>query len=49
MHGWYIALAYVVGFFVMLVMLGWNPDPPHRKRAELPTTHTIEITLGRIS
>ena len=49
MHGWYIALAYVVGFFVMLAMLGWNPDPPHRKRAELPTTHTVEITLGGIS
>ena len=49
LHGWYIALAYVVGFFVMLAMLGWNPDPPHRKRAELPTTHTIEITLGGIS
>ena len=27
-HGWYIALAYVVGFFVMLVVLGWKPDAP---------------------
>jgi Na+/H+ antiporter NhaD/arsenite permease-like protein len=27
-YGWYIALAYVVGFFVMLVVLGWNPDAP---------------------
>jgi hypothetical protein len=49
LHGWYIAFAYVVGFFVMLAMVGWNPDPPHRKRAELPTTHTVEITLGGIS
>jgi Na+/H+ antiporter NhaD/arsenite permease-like protein len=25
-HGWYIAVAYVVGFFVMLTILGWHPD-----------------------
>ena len=48
-HGWYIAIAYVVGFFVMLAILGWNPDPPHRKRVELPSTHTTEITLGGVS
>ena len=27
-HGWHVALAYVAGFFVMLVILGWHPDPP---------------------
>ena len=30
-HGWPIAVAYVVGFFVMLAILGWNPDADHRK------------------
>ena len=25
-HGWHVALAYVVGFFVMLTVLGWHPD-----------------------
>jgi Na+/H+ antiporter NhaD/arsenite permease-like protein len=29
-HGWYIAVAYVVGFFVMLTILGWHPDAPVR-------------------
>lgn len=24
-HGWYVALAYVVGFFVLLGVLGWRP------------------------
>jgi Na+/H+ antiporter NhaD/arsenite permease-like protein len=24
-HGWYIVVAYVVGFFVMLALIGWNP------------------------
>ncbi len=32
--GWHVALAYVVGFMVMLTLLGWRPDPPHKK-AEL--------------
>jgi hypothetical protein len=26
-HGWHVTLAYVVGFFVMLAILGWHPDP----------------------
>src|SRR4029079_14256257 len=29
-HGWHVALAYVVGFFVMLAVLDWHPDPPLR-------------------
>ncbi|MBL8514889.1 MAG: citrate transporter [Betaproteobacteria bacterium] len=27
-HGWFVAVAYVVGFFVMLAVLGWHPDAP---------------------
>jgi Na+/H+ antiporter NhaD/arsenite permease-like protein len=34
-HGWFVALSYIVGFFVMLAILGWNPDAPHKKRGEL--------------
>src|SRR5687767_8759100 len=29
-HGWHIAIAYVAGFFVMLAVLGWNPDVEHK-------------------
>jgi Na+/H+ antiporter NhaD/arsenite permease-like protein len=25
-HGWYVALAYAIGFFVMFAILGWQPD-----------------------
>jgi Na+/H+ antiporter NhaD/arsenite permease-like protein len=30
-HGWHVAVAYVIAFFVMLAILGWHADPPHRK------------------
>jgi Na+/H+ antiporter NhaD/arsenite permease-like protein len=29
-HGWYIAVAYVAGFLVFMLLLGWNPPGPHR-------------------
>jgi Na+/H+ antiporter NhaD/arsenite permease-like protein len=27
-HGWHVAVAYVIGFFFMLAMIGWRPDAP---------------------
>jgi hypothetical protein len=27
-QGWPIAVAYVIGFFVMLAVIGWHPDAP---------------------
>ena len=27
-HGWHIAVAYVIGFFIMLAVIGWRPDAP---------------------
>ena len=29
-HGWHVTVAYVVGFFFMLAILGWHPEPPHK-------------------
>ncbi|HEX4667896.1 MAG TPA: hypothetical protein VH207_14990 [Chthoniobacterales bacterium] len=31
-HGWYVAVAYVVAFFVMLAVWSWHPDTPHKQR-----------------
>ena len=28
-QGWAVAVAYVIGFFVMLAVIGWHPDAPH--------------------
>ena len=36
-HGWHVALAYVVGFFVMLALLGWHPDSPHKRSSGTAT------------
>jgi Na+/H+ antiporter NhaD/arsenite permease-like protein len=30
-HGWHIAVAYVIGFFALLFILGWHPHPPHKE------------------
>ena len=27
--GWHVAVGYVVGFAVLMAVLGWNPHPPH--------------------
>jgi Na+/H+ antiporter NhaD/arsenite permease-like protein len=31
-HGWHVALAYVIGFFVLLAVLGWQPNAPHKAK-----------------
>ena len=36
--GWHVALAYVVGFFVMLLVLGWQPHAPHKGGPAAPVT-----------
>lgn len=29
-HGWYVVVAYVLGFFFLLAVLGWQPDTHHK-------------------
>jgi Na+/H+ antiporter NhaD/arsenite permease-like protein len=29
-HGWHVAVAYVIGFFVLLGVLGWHPNERHK-------------------
>lgn len=28
-HGWHVAVGYVVGFVVLMLVMGWNPHPRH--------------------
>ncbi|WP_295002295.1 citrate transporter [uncultured Dechloromonas sp.] len=39
-HGWHVVVAYVVGFMVMLAVLGWHPDTGHKKVGEAVTVET---------
>jgi Na+/H+ antiporter NhaD/arsenite permease-like protein len=39
-HGWHVALAYVIGFFVMLATIGFHPDAPLRGAASASATAT---------
>ncbi|MBP8127313.1 MAG: citrate transporter [Aeromonadaceae bacterium] len=40
-HGWHVVLAYVVGFFVMLALLGWQPSPPHKVTETAPVAAQV--------
>jgi Na+/H+ antiporter NhaD/arsenite permease-like protein len=35
-NGWHVALAYVVGFLVMLAVVGWQPQLPHKQGPRPP-------------
>jgi len=39
--GWFVIVAYIIGFFIMLGTVGWNPHDPHNK--EKTTTPTEQI------
>jgi Na+/H+ antiporter NhaD/arsenite permease-like protein len=43
--GWHVTVAYVVGFFVLLAVLGWHPDASHRRPAATPNTagHSVNV------
>jgi hypothetical protein len=38
-HGWHVAVAYVIGFFVLLAVLGWHPHPIRERAAALVPPH----------
>jgi len=43
-HGWHVVLAYVVGFFVLLATLGWQPAadvPPDQPPTQRPSIITM--------
>jgi Na+/H+ antiporter NhaD/arsenite permease-like protein len=40
-QGWHVTLAYVVGFAVMLAVLGWHPSPPHKAVVAPEAAHAV--------
>ena len=43
-HGWHVAIAYVIGFFFMLAILGWKPDADHKKRVDAPLPPIVQVS-----
>lgn len=41
-HGWHVALAYVIGFFVALTVHGWMPDASLQQPAAVPAPATAQ-------
>ena len=35
-HGWYVAVAYVVSFMIMLMVLGFHPEAPRKAGGSMP-------------
>ena len=44
-HGWHVAVAYVIGFFVLLAVLGRQPSPKRVKTADAPIPATRYTAL----
>jgi putative effector of murein hydrolase LrgA (UPF0299 family) len=40
--GWHVIVAYIIGFFIMLGIAGWNPHAPHKKSQESKTEAIIK-------
>ena len=46
-HGWHVALAYVLGFFVLLLVLGWHPtDKRGTARTPVPAAAPATAPAG---
>jgi Na+/H+ antiporter NhaD/arsenite permease-like protein len=41
--GWHVAVAYVLGFFALLFLLGWEPQPIERKDIAVPIQPTEQL------
>lgn len=41
--GWHVVVAYIVGFFVVMGIVGWEPHPPHKK-GRATETPAMQIT-----
>ncbi len=45
-HGWHVAVAYVIGFAVLLFTLGWQPHAPHKSKPAVPVVADHHAALA---
>lgn len=41
-HGWFVAAAYIIGFFILLFTYGWQPHAPHKDYGDKPAAESVE-------
>lgn len=45
--GWFVIVAYIIGFFIMLGVVGWHPHKPHREpKGVIHTEETISPAMS---
>jgi Na+/H+ antiporter NhaD/arsenite permease-like protein len=44
--GWHVTAAYVIGFFVMLAVVGWSPQPKHEASVSGPAASQAATGAG---
>ncbi len=47
--GWHVVVGYVVGFFILLAVMGWQPQPKRNKVASVPGSTQITQTPSQIA
>ena len=45
-HGWHVALAYVIGFFILLAVLGWHPNERHKPGQKPGAAQSVTTVTG---
>jgi Na+/H+ antiporter NhaD/arsenite permease-like protein len=45
-HGWHVAIAYVIGFLVLLAVLGWHPHAPAKRAAAAGISRCDDCVRG---
>ena len=46
-YGWHVAIAYVIGFFVLLFVLGWHPNPKHKGGDRVTSPAAVTASAAR--
>mgnify|MGYP003386995997 CR=1 FL=1 len=42
--GWHVTVAYIIGFAVLMAVLGWHPDSGHKRKVTAPSAIVVAET-----
>lgn len=41
--GWHVVVAYIIGFFIAMGVVGWHPHPPHKRTTSEPAEINVKV------